>query len=129
MPKCILDGELDIEPLISARNFLAEALQEAKTKLEIAGAIQAFEVCYELTWKTLKKVLFFHGVEASNARETFRLAAQQGWIFDPKVWFVYLKKRNVTVHEYQEQIMEKVYPVLPQFLENLNSLIRKLEKF
>jgi len=49
MPRYILDGELDIEPLISARNFLAEAVQEAKTKLEIAGAIQAFEVCYELT--------------------------------------------------------------------------------
>lgn len=128
MSKFILDGELDIEPLISARDFLAEALQEAETKLEIAGTIQAFEVCYELTWKTLKKVLFVHGLEASNARETFRLAAQQGWITNPKTWFVYLKKRNVTVHEYQEQIMEKVYPILPQFLKNLNSLIKKLEK-
>ena len=48
MPKYILDGKLDIEPLISARNFLQRALQEAKTELEIAGSIQAFEVCYEL---------------------------------------------------------------------------------
>jgi nucleotidyltransferase substrate binding protein (TIGR01987 family) len=81
-----------------------------------------------LTWKTLKKALSFHGLEATNAREAFRLAAQQGWIANPKTWFVYLRKRNITVHEYQEQIMEKVYPVLPQFLKNLNSLIRKLEK-
>ncbi|CAG8654379.1 13256_t:CDS:10, partial [Ambispora leptoticha] len=33
----------DIDPLISARNFLQKALREAKTELEIAGTIQAFE--------------------------------------------------------------------------------------
>ena len=49
MPEYILSGKLDIEPLISARNFLQKALQEAKTELEIAGSIQAFEVCYELS--------------------------------------------------------------------------------
>ncbi|CAI2179694.1 19028_t:CDS:1, partial [Funneliformis geosporum] len=41
--------EIDIEPLLSARDFLAEVLQVAENKFEIAGAIQAFEVCYELT--------------------------------------------------------------------------------
>ncbi|CAG8666455.1 10508_t:CDS:1, partial [Racocetra persica] len=58
MTKIIL-GEINIEPLISTRDFLAEALQKAQNKFEVAGAIQAFEVCYELTWKTLKKVLNF----------------------------------------------------------------------
>ena len=48
MPKYILNSKLDIEPLITARDFLAEALQVAKNKFEIAGAVQAFEVCYEL---------------------------------------------------------------------------------
>ncbi|CAG8797091.1 14803_t:CDS:2, partial [Gigaspora margarita] len=43
MPKYILDGQLDIEPLINARNFLKKALQEAESELEIAGAIKAFE--------------------------------------------------------------------------------------
>jgi len=48
MPKYILDGELDIEPLLSARDFLKKALTEAESELEIAGAIKAFEVCHEL---------------------------------------------------------------------------------
>ena len=48
MPKYILNGKLDIEPLITARNFLQKALQEAQSELEIAGIIQAFEVSYEL---------------------------------------------------------------------------------
>ena len=41
-------GEIDIQQLIATRDFLHEALREAESKLEIAGAIQAFEVCYEL---------------------------------------------------------------------------------
>jgi hypothetical protein len=48
MPKYILNGQLDIEPLIKAHKFLKKALQEAETELEIAGAIKAFEICHEL---------------------------------------------------------------------------------
>jgi hypothetical protein len=48
MPKYVLNRKLDIEPLISTRDFLKRALQEAKTELEIAGSVQAFEVSYEL---------------------------------------------------------------------------------
>ena len=44
----IILGEIDIQQLISTRDFLHEALHEAESKLEIAGSIQAFEVCYEL---------------------------------------------------------------------------------
>ena len=83
MAKIIL-GEVNIEPLISTRDFLAEALQKAQNKFEVAGAIQAFEVCYELTWKTLKKVLNFQGIEVFNPRDTFRLAAREGLISNPK---------------------------------------------
>lgn len=42
-------GEIDIQQLISTRDFLHQALHEAESKLEIAGTIQAFEVCYELS--------------------------------------------------------------------------------
>ncbi|CAI2193894.1 6003_t:CDS:2 [Funneliformis geosporum] len=42
-------GDIDLEPLLSSRDFLQEALQVAENKFEIAGTIQAFEVCYELT--------------------------------------------------------------------------------
>ena len=55
-PIIILE-KIDIQPLISTRDFLAEALQVAENKFEIAGAVQAFEVCYELAWKTCKKVI------------------------------------------------------------------------
>lgn len=125
--KHIILGEIDIQPLISARDFLEEALQMAENKVEVAGVIQSFEVCYELSWKTLKKVLGY-GIEVLNPRDTFRLAVNHGLITNLKSWFDYIKKRNITTHEYYDEIMEQVYPTLPKFLKDLNLLVKNLEK-
>jgi len=129
MPKYILDNKLDIEPLITARNFLKKALQEAETDLEIAGTIQAFEVSYELAYKTCRKILSLRGTHVYTAKEVFRIAGLEGLILDAEPWFNYVDKRNITVHEYYEKIMEEVYPILPQFLKNLDILIKKLKEF
>jgi len=128
MPKYILNGKLDIEPLITARDFLQKALQEAKTELEIAGTIQAFEVCYELAYKTCRKILSLRGTHVYTSKEVFRIAGLEGLIPDAEPWFDYVEKRNITVHEYYEKIMEEVYPILPQFLKNLDILIKSLKK-
>src|SRR6185295_20426718 len=124
----ILENSLDIQPLITTRDFLSEALAAAQNKFEVAGAIQAFEVCYELTWKTLKKVLSLNSIEVIGARDVFRLAAQKGLISDHRPWFDYQNKRNITVHEYYEEIERKVYPILPSFLQDLDKLIAKLKQ-
>ena len=82
MPKYILNGKLDIEPLIKTRNFLKNALQEAETELEIAGTIQAFEVCYELAYKTCRKIVSLRGTPVYTAKEVFRIAGLDGLISD-----------------------------------------------
>jgi len=128
MPKYILNGKLDIEPLITARDFLQKALQEAKTELEIAGTIQAFEVCYELAYKTCRKILSLRGTHVYTSKEVFRIAGLEGLIPDAEPWFDYVEKRNITVHEYYKKIMKEVYPILPQFLKNLDILIKSLKK-
>lgn len=107
---------------------MSEALVAAQNKFEIAGAIQAFEVCYELAWKTLKKVPSLNSIEVIGTRDVFRLAAQKGLITDHKPWFDYQNKRNVTVHEYYDEIEKKVYPILPNFLQDLDQLIEKLKQ-
>jgi len=128
MSKYILNGKLDIEPLITARDFLQKALQEAKTELEIAGTIQAFEVCYELAYKTCRKILSLRGTHVYTSKEVFRIAGLEGLIPDAEPWFEYVEKRNITVHEYYKKIMEEVYPILTHFLKNLDLLIKNLEK-
>ena len=128
MPKYILDGKIDIEPLVTTRNFLARALKEAKTELEIAGTIQAFEVCYELAWKTCKKIISLRGVNYHTPKEVFRVAALDGLISDAERWFGYVDKRNITTHEYEQNILGAVYPILPKFLKDLDLLIKNLKK-
>jgi hypothetical protein len=48
MPKYILDGKLDIEPLIKMKKLLQKILVEAEDEIDEMAAVQAFEVSYEL---------------------------------------------------------------------------------
>jgi hypothetical protein len=49
MPKCILNREIDIQPLISIRNTLKKILQEEdRSEILEMGGVKAFEVGYEL---------------------------------------------------------------------------------
>ena len=129
MPKYILNGKLDIEPLISARNFLKKALQEAKTELEIAGTIQAFEVCYELAKNTIRKILLLRAQEVHiTPKEIFRLAGLESLIPNAEIWFEFAKKRNKTSHTYDGEVAEEILNSLPNFLYHLDLLIAKLKE-
>ncbi|CAG8631062.1 5330_t:CDS:2, partial [Ambispora leptoticha] len=94
--------QINIKPLISTRNFLAEIIQNARNDYEKAGAIQAFEVCYELAKNTLRKVLLLRAQQEVpiTPKEVFRLAGLEGLIPDAEIWFEFAKKRNKTSHTY-----------------------------
>lgn len=115
---------VDLGPLVKARDFLDYAIQNTKDELDRAGAIQAFEFCYELSWKSMRKILIATGVAeeklAANPKHTFRIAAENFLIQDPEKWFVFIIKRNLTVHTYNIEIAKEVFEVLPTFLRELN---------
>jgi nucleotidyltransferase substrate binding protein (TIGR01987 family) len=121
-------GGIIITPLIKAKNAFDQALVEAKSELERDGAIQRFEFTFELTWKILKKVLAFNGIEANNPRDVFREAAKQGLILDPVIWFEFIRKRNLTVHTYDQSVAVEIFNGLPEFKSELDNLIEKLLK-
>ena len=52
-----LQEKINIKPLIRARNFLADIVQDAQSNYEKAGAVKAFEVCFELVHPILRRVL------------------------------------------------------------------------
>ena len=77
---------LNIQPLISTRNFLAEIIKNARNDYEKAGAIQAFEVCYELAKNTIRKILLLRAQEVHiTPKEIFRLAGLEGLSPDAEV--------------------------------------------
>ncbi len=123
----ILD-KLNITSLLKAQKAFSSALKEVKTELERDGAIQRFEFTYELAWKTLKRILSFKGIDINNPRDVFRESAKAGLIDDPKVWFEFIKKRNLTTHTYNEECAEDIYKCLPDFEKELLIVIDRIKK-
>ena len=120
---------LNIQPLISTRNFLAEIIKNARNDYEKAGAIQAFEVCYELAKNTIRKILLLRAQEVHiTPKEIFRLAGLEGLSPDAEVWFEFAKKRNKTSHAYDGEVASEILTSLPNFLYHLDLLISKLKE-
>ncbi len=117
---------INIYPLLKAYESFKKGLEEVSSELERDGAIQRFEFTYELTWKTLKKVLSFKGVDANNPRDVFREAAKQGLIENPLVWFEFLKKRSLMLYAYDQNYFQDVFKSLPDFKKEIDKLISQI---
>lgn len=126
----IIDN-VNITPLLKALKKFEQFRQNLNTEQEQAGAIQAFEYCYELTWKSMQKLLAFRGKIANSPREVFRMAALEGFIGDPEIWFEFLKKRNVALYCYDREKVNEVLNILPSFSSELQNFIntKQLNQF
>jgi nucleotidyltransferase substrate binding protein (TIGR01987 family) len=123
--KTILD-DINISPLLRAREQLAQALKTAKSELEKTGAIKCFEYCYELSWKLMRKILLKKGIETNSPRDAFREAAINALINDPEIWFDFILKRNLTSHTYDEKLAKDMFEFLPVFLKEVDKFIDKI---
>lgn len=123
----ILD-EINIGSLLRAFEVLEQFYKVTKTEQERAGTIQAFEFCYELTWKTMKRILKKRGIEVLSPRETFRTAAKEGLIEDAKLWFDFIELRNKTVHTYDQEIAKTVFQGIPQFITTTEKFIQTIKQ-
>lgn len=62
---------VNIDPLLKAYNKFEEFRGDLKTEKDNAAAIQAFEYCFELVWKTMQRLLEARGKYADSPREAF----------------------------------------------------------
>ncbi|WNE40673.1 MAG: hypothetical protein mread185_000130 [Mycoplasmataceae bacterium] len=129
--KIILES-VNIQPLIDMEITMTNSFKkfesEEITELEEMGIIKAFEISYELAWKTLKKILEIQGTEALSPREVFRSSAQFGYLEDPQVWFDFGKERNMTAHVYDGDTFQNILNFIPKFLAEFRKLIINLGK-
>lgn len=123
----IVEGEIDISPLLEAFKQFHEALPVAKSDLEKAGAVQYFEFTYELAWKMLKRILKNRGKELNSPKMVFREAASEGLIDNPEAWFEFIDARNQTVHTYDKKIANEIWSDLPKFDTAVRILIDRLQ--
>ena len=125
--KQYLYGKVDYISLVKARNFLAEIIQNAHNDYEKTGTIKAFEFCYELAWKMMKRFLAARGLDTGSPKDTFRAAALEKLIDDPEVWFDFQKKRNLTVHTYEQENLNAIVAIFDQFSQELHKLVERLK--
>lgn len=75
-------------------------------KIYRTGVIGQFNLTFELAWKSLRDILRVHGAEGAKSgspREILQLGYQHGFLENPAVWLMMLKKRNLVIHIYSEE--------------------------
>lgn len=75
------------------------------------GVIGQFNLTFELAWKALQAVLQLHGAkgaESGSPREILQLGYKMGFLTDSAVWLLMLKKRNISVHIYDEDEIDEM---------------------
>jgi nucleotidyltransferase substrate binding protein (TIGR01987 family) len=122
-----MNEAIDITKLIKAQKVFESFRQGMEDDRDKAGAIQAFEFCYELAWKMMKRFLSARGQETGSPNDTFRKAAIEKLIDDPEVWFEFQKKRNLTSHTYEHENLEIIVAIFDHFSQELQKLIERLK--
>ena len=102
------------------------------------GIIGQFNLTFELAWKALQETLKLHGVEEASTgspREILQLGYKVGNVSDSSEWLLMLKKRNTSVHIYNEdEIDEMILLIRDTFLpaftileETLKAKLKEVE--
>ena len=80
------------------------------SQLEKEGAIQRFEVAFELAWKTLKDYLEESGVVVNpvTPRNVIKEAFAAKLLEDAQVWIDMMLHRNLLSHTYDIKVFEAV---------------------
>lgn len=100
------------------------------------GVVGQFNLTFELAWKALQAVMRDHGVvgaETGSPREMLQLGYKFGFVDDDEVWLMMLKKRNLSVHLYNEDEIDELLIMIrdsfiPAFEKLRQTLLEKLEK-
>jgi nucleotidyltransferase substrate binding protein (TIGR01987 family) len=95
-----------------------------------------FDRTFEHAWKALQAVMREHGIAEANTgspREMLQLGYKFGFVDDAEVWLMMLKKRNLSVHLYNEDEIDELLIMIrdsfiPAFEKLRQTLLEKLEK-
>jgi nucleotidyltransferase substrate binding protein (TIGR01987 family) len=104
-----------------------ESLLDSPSQLERDGAIQRFEYCYDLAWKTLKQYLQRRGIIDLNSPKTvFSAAYAEKVINDEVIWSTIITKRNLSVHTYNQKLADSLFTELPQYYNSMLGLLNAM---
>jgi nucleotidyltransferase substrate binding protein (TIGR01987 family) len=86
--------------------------------------VKRFEFTYEMSWKALKRLLEFLGLEINSPRMVFQEGFAQGLIKDESIWLDMIEQRNLTSNVYDEYQIKEIL----NKTENYNKAFKELKK-
>lgn len=129
-----------LENFTNSLSILAEADFKLAESNDIyrTGIIGQFNLTFELAWKALQEIMRMHSVEGAatgSPREILQLGYKIGFINDSEVWLLMLKKRNTSVHIYNEDEIDEIDEMImlirdsfiPAFIVLKDMLVKKLD--
>jgi len=95
--------------------------------LIVIALIKAYEFSFELSWKTLKDLLAWNGIDARLPREVLKQAFASGLLQNGQLWIDMLEQRNLMAHTYDQaralQAAERISRSFWPALEALESTL------
>ncbi len=104
------------------------------------GVIGQFNLTFELAWKALQEIMRQYGVseaETGSPRDIIKMAYARGFLSDEERWLLMLRKRNTTIHIYDEEkadellilIRDTFIPSLDRLKEDLRQRMENEEEY
>lgn len=118
--------QVDFSSLIRARQKFEKFRQNIIDEQDRAGAIQAFEYSYELTWKMMRRLLARRGIVVNSPHDTFREAGLNKIITNAETWFHFIAIRNLTVHTYDDGAVKRVVAEFESFSAALSEFLKNI---
>ena len=125
----------NLENALSALKRAVDVYERSKEedKEVIAMAvIQGFEVAMEMSWKAMRKTLFWLGSLNVSSHETkselFRMAMENAIIDDAGKWLEYYRNRNMTSHNYGFEVADTALEYAFRAMEDFEKLVKNLQR-
>jgi nucleotidyltransferase substrate binding protein (TIGR01987 family) len=100
-----------------------------ENELILIALIKAYEFSFELSWKTLKDLLAWNGVDARLPREVLKQAFATGLIDEGQIWIDMLEQRNLMAHTYdQARALQAAELITSHYWPQLQRLQKALEE-
>ena len=117
--------------LQSTYELLQEAIeanaQKPDNNLIQMALIKAFEMTFELSWKTMKDYLKYNGIDVKLPREIIKQAFANDIIIDGQLWIDMLEDRNLMTHTYdEERAKEAIQHICQNYLQGLTQFYQYL---
>ena len=105
-------------------------------ELIVIALIKAYEFSFELSWKTLKDLLAWNGLDVKLPREVLKQAFATGLLENGQLWIDMLEQRNLMAHTYDQAraqqaaalICERYWPELQGLHNRLQERVRQEAK-